>query len=77
MQKKIMHLLVVGRNSFVEPYLFTNIITDDVVISQDYEDVFSKQFKRYLVLRDGIDTPSKTDANLIADALINDLYRNS
>lgn len=45
-------------------YLFTNIITDDVVISQDYEDVFSKQFKRYLVLRDGIDTPSKTDANL-------------
>lgn len=50
-------------------YLFTNIITDDVVISQDYEDVFSKQFKRYLVLRDGIDTPSKTDANLIADAL--------
>ena len=50
-------------------YLFTNIITDDVVISQDYEDVFSKQFKRYLALRDGIDTPSKTDANLIADAL--------
>lgn len=50
-------------------YLFTNIITDDVVMSQDYEDVFSKQFKRYLVLRDGIDTPSKTDANLIADAL--------
>lgn len=50
-------------------YLFTNIITDDVVISHDYEDVFSKQFKRYLVLRDGIDTPSKTDANLIADAL--------
>lgn len=45
------------------------IITDEVVISQDYEDVFSKQFKRYLVLRDGIDTPSKTDANLIADAL--------
>lgn len=39
------------------------------MISQDYEDVFSKQFKRYLVLRDGIDTPSKTDANLIADAL--------
>ena len=50
-------------------YLFTNIITDAVMISQDYEDVFSKQFKRYLALRDGIDTPSKTDANLIADAL--------
>ena len=50
-------------------YLFTNIITDDVVISQDYEDVFSKQFKRYLTLRDGTDTPSKVDANLIADAL--------
>ena len=50
-------------------YLFTNIITDDVVASRDYEDVFSKQFKRYLALRDGTDTPSKTDANLIADAL--------
>lgn len=64
-------------NAFIEgwieflrrTYLFTNIITDDVVVSQDYEDVFSKQFKRYLVLRNGTDTPSKTDANLIADAL--------
>lgn len=50
-------------------YLFMNIVTDKEIVLQDYEDVFSKQFKRYLVLRDGIDTPSKVDANLIADAL--------
>ena len=50
-------------------YLFMNIVTDKKIVLQDYEDVFSKQFKRYLALRDGIDTPSKMDANLIADAL--------
>ena len=50
-------------------YLFMNIVTDKEIASQDYEDVFSKQFKRYLALRDGVDTPSKVDANLIADAL--------
>lgn len=50
-------------------YLFMNIVTDKNTVSQDYEDVFSKQFERYLALRDGRDTPSKVDANLIADAL--------
>ena len=50
-------------------YLFMNIVTDEKIVLQDYEDVFSKQFKRYLAFRDGIDTPSKMDANLIADAL--------
>lgn len=50
-------------------YLFMNIVIDETVVEQDYEDVFSKQFKRYLELRDGKDTPAKADANLIADAL--------
>ena len=46
-----------------------NIVTDRESVLHDYEDVFSKQFKRYLALRDGTDSPSKVDANLIADAL--------
>ena len=50
-------------------YLFMNIVTDRESVLHDYEDVFSKQFKRYLALRDGTDSPSKVDANLIADAL--------
>lgn len=50
-------------------YLFMNIVVDENIIEQDYEDIFSKQFKRYLELRDGIDTPAKVDSNLIADAL--------
>lgn len=50
-------------------YLFLNIVTDEEIIVQDYEDTFSKQFKRFLSLRDGSATPSKLDANLIADAL--------
>lgn len=50
-------------------YLFMNIVTSEQIIFQDYEDVFSKQYKGYLALRDGTDTPSKADAKLIADAL--------
>ena len=50
-------------------YLFMNIVTDRESVLHDYEDAFSKQFKRYLALRDGTDSPSKVDANLIADAL--------
>ena len=50
-------------------YLFMNIVTNEEIILQDYEDVFSKQFKKYLALRDGSETPSKSDANLVADAL--------
>ncbi len=65
------------RNAFVSgwteflrrTYLFMNIVTDKQIILQDYEDIFSKQYKRYLSLRDGADTPSKADAKLIADAL--------
>lgn len=65
------------RNAFVSgwteflrrTYLFMNIVTDKKIILQDYEDIFSKQYKRYLSLRDGADTPSKADAKLIADAL--------
>lgn len=50
-------------------YLFVNIETDDKVLENNYEDVFSKQFRRYLQLRNGETTPSRTDSNLVCDAL--------
>lgn len=50
-------------------YIFANIETDADQKSRDNEDVFSKQFERYLKLRSGQSTPSKTDTNLIIDAL--------
>lgn len=50
-------------------YLFTNIETDSNVLNNNYEDVFSKQFKRFLQLRNGESSPSRTDSNLICDAL--------
>lgn len=50
-------------------YFFMNIITDDKTIEVNYEDIFSKQFRRFLDLRSGKATPSKSDANLICDAL--------
>lgn len=50
-------------------YFFTNIETNSNILNNNYEDVFSKQFKRFLQLRNGELTPSRTDANLICDAL--------
>lgn len=50
-------------------YIFTNIETDPEKKSRDNEDIFSKQFERYLELREGYSTPSKSDTNLIIDAL--------
>lgn len=50
-------------------YIFTNIETDEKKKSQDSEDIFSKQFGRFLKLRDGITKPSKADTKLIIDAL--------
>ena len=50
-------------------FFFTNIFTDSEVIDQVYEDIFSKQYCRYLLLRNGKTTPSRTDANLVCDAL--------
>ena len=50
-------------------YLMLNIVTDEKVVMNDWEDAFSKQFKRFCDLRDGASTPSKSDANLICDAL--------
>lgn len=50
-------------------YLFLNIVTDEDVINNDTEDVFSKHFRRYLELRTGRSTPSKSDVSLIVDAL--------
>lgn len=50
-------------------YIFTNIETDKEKKSRNNEDIFSKQFERYLELREGTATPSKADTNLIIDAL--------
>lgn len=50
-------------------YIFTNIETDAENRSRDSEDIFSKQFERYLKLRGGQSTPAKADTNLIVDAL--------
>lgn len=50
-------------------YIFTNIETDAENRSRDSEDIFSKQFERYLQLRGGQSTPAKADTNLIVDAL--------
>ncbi len=50
-------------------YLFTNIETYLGVLDNNYEDVFSKQFKRFLQLRNGESTPSRSDSNLVCDAL--------
>lgn len=50
-------------------YLFTNIETDSTVLDNNYEDVFSKQFKRFLQLRNGESSPSRADSNLVCDAL--------
>ena len=50
-------------------YFFTNIITENEVNDMDYEDIFSKQFKRFQNIRNGNDEPDKIDRNLIADAL--------
>lgn len=50
-------------------YIFTNIETNAEKRSRDSEDIFSKQFERYLQLRGGQSTPAKADTNLIIDAL--------
>lgn len=50
-------------------YIFTNIVTDAVQRTYDSEDIFSKQFERYLRLRNGETKPTKQDTNLIIDAL--------
>lgn len=50
-------------------YLFTNIETDSTILDNNCEDVFSKQFKRFLQLRNGESSPSRMDSNLVCDAL--------
>lgn len=50
-------------------YLFANIVTDEKILEQNYEDVYSKQFRRFLQLRNGKTTPYRTDSNLVCDAL--------
>lgn len=50
-------------------YLFTNIETDLEILDNNYEDFFSKQFKRFLQLRNGESSPVRSDSNLVCDAL--------
>ncbi|MBP1566976.1 MAG: hypothetical protein J6A58_14650 [Oscillospiraceae bacterium] len=50
-------------------YIFMNINTDEEKVIYDLEDIFSKQFKNYISLRKGLSKPSKSDFNLICDAL--------
>lgn len=50
-------------------YFFLNIVMDEKTLSNDMEDVFSKQFARFLGMRDGSSSPTKSDVNLICDAL--------
>lgn len=61
---------VSGWTEFVRrAYIFVNIETDKDKKSRDSEDIFSKHFEKYLGLRKGKITPSKSDTNLIIDAL--------
>lgn len=67
---EVKNAYVTGWTEFLRrTYMFTNIVTDESVIEGDYEDIFSKQFRRFLALRNGETTPAKSDANLICDAL--------
>lgn len=67
---EIKNAYVTGWAEFLRrTYMFLNIVTDDKCDENDNADIFSKQFKRFLSLRNGETTPSKSDANLICDAL--------
>ena len=50
-------------------YIFANIVTDKQQRLDDSEDIFSKQFENYLKLRSGKFKPTKSDTNIIIDAL--------
>ena len=64
------NVYVTGWTEFLRrAYLFTNIETDKKVLEYNYEDVFSKQFQKFLQLRNGEVSPSRSDSNLICDAL--------
>lgn len=61
---------LMGWQEFVRrAYIFTNIVTNDEDIKRDDEDIFSKQYNRFLELRDGRSKPAKYDASLVVDAL--------
>lgn len=67
---EIKNVYVTGWAEFLRrTYMFMNIVTDERITENDYEDIFSKQFTRFLALRNGEITPAKSDANLICDAL--------
>ena len=50
-------------------YFFLNIVVDSTKNRIDTEDVFSPKYPKFLEIRDGKASPSKSDASFIADAL--------
>lgn len=61
---------VSGWNEFLRrTYFFTNIETEEQIIEENCEDVFSKQYRKFLALRNRETTPAKSDSNLVCDAL--------
>lgn len=62
---------VLGWTEFLKrTYLFLNIVTDESMIKNDMEDIFSKHFQRFLELQSKKSNSFKTDVNLIIDALL-------
>ena len=50
-------------------YMFTNIVTDENLKTRDIEDLFSKQFERFIKLRNSETNSTSTDRSLVFDAL--------
>ncbi len=51
-------------------YIFTNIVTDEKICSRDMEDIFSKNYERFLELRDKDESKENySDYKILLDAL--------
>lgn len=50
-------------------YMFANIEIDSVKKNNDSEDIFSKQFRKYMCIRNGSAKPSRTETKIITEAL--------
>ncbi|SFC69874.1 hypothetical protein [Butyrivibrio sp. YAB3001] len=50
-------------------YIFANIITDEKALESDYKDIFSKNFGRYINIREGKQSPGSSENSLVSDAL--------
>lgn len=50
-------------------YIFTNIVTDEKILEADNKDIFSKNFERYIAIRNGEQSPGSSENSLVSDAL--------